>query len=73
MADQIYLRSILKEGAEMDSTTYYFIGLIGIWFFQDAAASIAFYPSEKWRWNHTARLIRFFMGLYLMIIAGRLI
>ncbi len=46
----------------------YFIGLIGVWIFQDAVASIMFYPQEKWKWNHTARLIRAVMGVALMIM-----
>lgn len=50
----------------------YIVGLIGIWFVQDALASIAFYPKEKWRWNHTARLVRAGMGIVLVILGGLL-
>ncbi len=35
----------------------------GIWILQDALASICFYPQEKWRWNHIARLIRVLWGI----------
>ncbi len=48
----------------------YVIGLIGIWFLQDALASIAFYPKENWRWNHTARVIRAGMGIVLIIMGA---
>lgn len=51
----------------------YIIGLIGIWFLQDALASIAFYPQEKLRWNHSARLIRAIMGVTLVVVGGLLI
>lgn len=51
----------------------YLVGLIGLWFLQDALASIVFYPQEKWRWNHTARIIRAVMGIALMIIGGILL
>ena len=47
----------------------YFVGLCGVFILQDAVASIMFYPSEKWRWNHFARLVRALIGLFL-IIAG---
>jgi len=51
----------------------YVIGLFGGWFLQDALASICFYPKEKWRWNHTARLVRAIMGLILIGIGMFLI
>ena len=41
---------------------------LGIWFVQDGLASIAFYPNEKWLWNHTARLIRVCMGITLVVM-----
>jgi len=47
--------------------------VIGTWLVQDSLASIAFYPQEKWRWNHTARLIRTAMGIALIVIGGVLI
>lgn len=51
----------------------YIVGLAGIWVLQDSLASIAFYPNEKWRWNHTARLIRAGIGIILIIAGGILI
>ncbi len=45
----------------------------GIFIVQDALASIAFYPDEKWRWNHTARLIRAVIGLAMVVIGGMLL
>ena len=51
--------------------TDYIIGLMGIWILQDALASIAFYPQEKWRWNHVARLVRVGIGIAMVIIAVR--
>ena len=42
--------------------------LIGTWFLQDALASIAFYPQEKWAWNHTCRLVRAVMGIALIVM-----
>ena len=48
----------------------YIIGLIGIFLVQDGIASIMFYPSEKWRWNHMVRLIRAVMGVTLVVIGG---
>ena len=48
----------------------YIIGLMGIYLIQDAAASIAFYPTEKWRWNHAARLIRACIGVTLVVIGA---
>ncbi len=44
---------------------------LGVFILQDALASIAFYPNEKWRWNHTARLIRAVSGVVLIVIGGR--
>ena len=44
---------------------------IGVWIFQDAVASIMFYPTEKWKWNHTVRLVRAVMGVALVVIGGR--
>ncbi|KKL74000.1 hypothetical protein LCGC14_2069270 [marine sediment metagenome] len=51
----------------------YVIGLIGMWFLQDGLASIAFYPQENWRWNHTARIVRVIFGVVLIILGGVLI
>ena len=48
----------------------YWVGLMGLWVFQDALASIAFYPNESWRWNHLARLIRVGIGIVLVIIGA---
>ena len=42
--------------------------IIGTWFIQDAVASICYYPTEKWRWNHSARLVRAVMGVALVIM-----
>ena len=53
--------------------TGYIIGLIGIWILQDSVASIAFYPNEKWRWNHIVRMVRGIMGIVLIILGGILI
>lgn len=45
------------------------LAIIGTWILQDALASICFYgTTEKWRWNHTARLIRAVFGVALMVI-----
>ena len=51
----------------------YIIGLIGIWILQDSVASIAFYPNEKWRWNHIVRMVRGIMGIVLIIFGALLI
>jgi len=48
----------------------YIIGLIGVWILQDAVASIMFYPTEKWKWNHLVRLIRAVEGVALIVIGG---
>ena len=42
--------------------------IIGTWMVQDGIASIMFYPTEKWKWNHLVRLIRAVMGLTLIVI-----
>lgn len=58
----------------MDSTiVFYCVGLMGGVLVQDGLASIAFYPQEKWRWNHIARLIRIIIGIALVILAGIMI
>lgn len=41
---------------------------IGVFILQDALASIAYYPSEKWRWNHIARLARVVCGIILIVM-----
>ncbi len=46
----------------------YSIGLMGLWILQDALASICYYPNEKWRWNHMARLMRALMGIALIVM-----
>ena len=51
----------------------YAIGLIGIFFLQDALASIAFYPNESWKWNHTARIIRAGAGIALVVMGSMLL
>ena len=51
----------------------YIIGLIGAWILQDAVASVMFYPSEKWKWNHFVRIIRAVFGVVLIVIGGSLI
>ena len=48
----------------------YVVGLIGIWLVQDSLASIMFYPTEKWQWNHLVRLIRAVMGVALIVIGA---
>ena len=48
----------------------YIVGLAGVWFLQDALASMAFYPNEDWKWNHIARLIRAGLGIMLIIVGG---
>ena len=48
----------------------YAVGLMGLWILQDALASICFYPNEKWRWNHTARLIRVLIGIALIVMGA---
>ena len=44
---------------------------IGVFILQDALASIAFYPNESWRWNHTARALRGLCGIALIVIGGK--
>ncbi len=51
----------------------YAIGLMGIWLFQDALASIAFYPDENWKWNHTARIVRVGIGVALVVMGAILL
>lgn len=46
----------------------YIIGLIGLWFVQDSLASIAFYPNEKFFWNHMMRFVRCWFGIALIVI-----
>jgi len=53
--------------------TGYIIGLAGLWMLQDGMASICYYPSEKWRWNHMARLIRIVWGITLIYLGASLI
>ncbi len=50
--------------------TTYWLGLIGAWLLQDAVASIMFYPTEKWKWNHLVRLIRVCFGIILIILGA---
>ena len=51
----------------------YVLGIMGVWILQDALASIAFYPEEKWCWNHIARLVRVGIGISLVIIGANLL
>ncbi len=51
----------------------YALGIMGIYILQDALASIAFYPSESWRWNHTARVIRAGIGIALVVIGSTML
>ena len=53
----------------MSNLTWLAIAIIGSWYFQDALASIAYYPKENWKWNHAARAIRAGLALALIIIA----
>ena len=45
------------------------LAIIGMLILQDALASIAFYPKEKFRWNHFARLVRAVCGVVLIVMA----
>ena len=45
------------------------LAIIGMLILQDALASIAFYPKEKFRWNHFARLVRAVSGVILIVMA----
>ena len=45
------------------------LAIIGMLILQDALASIAFYPQEKFKWNHFARLIRAVSGVVLIVMA----
>jgi len=49
------------------------VALIGMFMLQDGLASIAFYPQEKWCWNHIARVVRSGFGLILIVLGGVLI
>ena len=51
----------------------FWLGVIGVFYLQDALASIAFYPNEKWRWNHLARAIRGILGLILIWLGLQII
>lgn len=51
----------------------YAIGLMGIFYIQDGLASIAFYPKERWKYNHTARLIRIVFGMVLVVLGALLL
>ena len=41
---------------------------VGVFFLQDGLASIAFYPKESCRWNHTARLVRIILGVLVVYL-----
>lgn len=49
------------------------IMVLGTWILQDGLASIAFYPKESWRWNHTARVVRIGIGIYLVFTGAILL
>ena len=51
----------------------YWIGIMGVWILQDALASIAFYPNEKWKWNHIARMMRIGIGVTLVVLGAFLL
>ena len=44
------------------------IAMGGMYLLQDSLASIAFYPEEKLKWNHTARLVRASWGIVFIVI-----
>jgi len=46
---------------------------IGLWLLQDGLASIVYYPTEKWLWNHMARAIRMSEAIVLIVIGVLLI
>jgi len=48
----------------------FFVGLIGVWMFQDGLASILHYlrTDENWHYNHMLRIFRCIGGLILVYL-----
>jgi len=48
--------------------TDYIIGLLGMWLFCDGIISIRLYPEQSWLKDHSIRLIRIAIGIYMMAL-----
>ena len=48
----------------------YLTGLAGMWIFTDGIISIRLYPEQSWLKDHSIRLIRIAIGIYMMVVGG---
>lgn len=48
----------------------YLIGLSGMWLLCDGLISIRLYPKQSWIHDHSIRLLRCFIGLFLIVVGG---
>jgi len=65
-AGYIRTRGIAGRGKMID----YLTGLLGMWLACDGIISIRLYPEQSWLKDHSIRLIRIAIGIYMMIIGG---
>ena len=48
----------------------YVIGLMGCWLLCDGIISIRLYPEQSWLRDHSIRLIRVAIGIFMMVAGG---
>jgi len=48
----------------------YIIGLAGMWVFTDGIISIRLYPQQSWKHDHSIRVIRCAVGIFMMVVGG---
>ena len=48
----------------------YIIGLVGVWLLCDGIISIRLYPEQSWLKDHSIRLIRIAIGIFMIVIGG---
>ena len=48
----------------------YLVGLAGMWLFCDGLISIRLYPDQSWLKDHSIRLLRCAIGIFMMVVGG---
>ena len=48
----------------------YLVGLAGMWLMCDGLISIRLYPEQSWLKDHSIRILRIAIGVFMMVAGG---